>query len=145
MMETEYTSPWTYSISKKRYGYKITWKMIQFCTWIQIKIKEQCFYCCSTSRSLMSTKWHRHWEWHLCLCLALNVEFKSCLCDKVCRWLGEVRWFSPGTPISSTTNKTDRKDITEILLKVALNTITPIISIHIRFIIYISLVRDNHL
>ena len=29
-------------------------------------------------------------------------------------------WFSPGTPVSST-NKTDRHDITEILLKVALN------------------------
>jgi hypothetical protein len=33
------------------------------------------------------------------------------------------RWFSPGTPISST-NKTDHHDIAEILLKVALNTIT---------------------
>ena len=32
------------------------------------------------------------------------------------------RWFSPGTPVSSI-NKTDRHDITEILLKVALNTI----------------------
>jgi hypothetical protein len=32
------------------------------------------------------------------------------------------RWFSPGTPFSST-NKADRHDITEILLKVALNTI----------------------
>jgi hypothetical protein len=32
------------------------------------------------------------------------------------------RWFSPGTPVSST-NKTDRYDITEILLKMALNTI----------------------
>jgi len=31
-------------------------------------------------------------------------------------------WFTPGTPVSST-NKTDRHDITEILLKVALNTI----------------------
>ena len=31
-------------------------------------------------------------------------------------------WFSPGTPVSST-NKTDRLDIAEILLKVALNTI----------------------
>jgi hypothetical protein len=31
-------------------------------------------------------------------------------------------WFSPGTPVSST-NKTDCHDITEILLKVALNTI----------------------
>jgi len=33
-------------------------------------------------------------------------------------------WFSPDTPISST-NKTDHHDITEILLKVALNTIDP--------------------
>jgi hypothetical protein len=32
------------------------------------------------------------------------------------------RWFSPGTPVSST-NKTDQHDITEILMKVALNTI----------------------
>jgi hypothetical protein len=32
-------------------------------------------------------------------------------------------WFSQGTPVSST-NKTDRHDLTEILLKVALNTIT---------------------
>jgi hypothetical protein len=33
------------------------------------------------------------------------------------------RWFSLGTTVSST-NKTDHHDITEILLKVALNTIT---------------------
>jgi hypothetical protein len=32
------------------------------------------------------------------------------------------QWFSPGTPVSST-NKTDCHDITEILLKIALNTI----------------------
>jgi hypothetical protein len=32
------------------------------------------------------------------------------------------QWFSLGPPVSST-NKTDRHDITEILLKVALNTI----------------------
>jgi hypothetical protein len=31
---------------------------------------------------------------------------------------------SPGTPVSST-NKTDHHDITEILLKVVLNTINP--------------------
>jgi hypothetical protein len=35
------------------------------------------------------------------------------------------RWFSPGPPVSST-NKTDHHDITEILLKVALNTIKQI-------------------
>jgi hypothetical protein len=33
--------------------------------------------------------------------------------DKVCQWLEAGRWFSPGTPVSST-NKTDRHDITEI-------------------------------
>ena len=44
------------------------------------------------------------------------------LCDKVCHWLAAGWWFSPSTPVSST-NKTDRHDITEILLKVALNTI----------------------
>jgi hypothetical protein len=46
------------------------------------------------------------------------------LCDKVCQWLAEGRWISPGTPISFT-NTNDRHDITEILLKVALNTIKP--------------------
>jgi hypothetical protein len=44
------------------------------------------------------------------------------LFDKVCQWLETGRRFSLGTPVSST-NKTDRRDITEILLKVALNTI----------------------
>ena len=39
--------------------------------------------------------------------------------DKVCQWLVTGRWFSP----VSSTNKTDRHDITEILLKVALNII----------------------
>ena len=37
-------------------------------------------------------------------------------------WLATGWWFSPGTSVSST-NKTDCHDITEILLKVALNTI----------------------
>jgi hypothetical protein len=37
--------------------------------------------------------------------------------------LRQVGGFSPGTKVSST-NKTDCHDITEILLKVALNTIT---------------------
>ena len=45
------------------------------------------------------------------------------LCNKVWRWLTTCRWFSPDTPGSSI-NKTDRHDITEILLKVSLNTIT---------------------
>jgi hypothetical protein len=43
------------------------------------------------------------------------------LCDKVCQWLETGRWFSPGTSVSSS-NKTDRHDITEILFNVALHT-----------------------
>jgi hypothetical protein len=43
------------------------------------------------------------------------------LCDKICQRLAAGLWFSP----VSTTNKTDRHNVTEILLKVALKTITP--------------------
>jgi hypothetical protein len=39
--------------------------------------------------------------------------------DKVYQLLSHGRWFSPGTPASSTT-KTGRHDIAEILLKVVL-------------------------
>ena len=39
------------------------------------------------------------------------------LCDKVCQWLSTDRFFPPGTAVSS-------NDRTEILLKVALSTIT---------------------
>ena len=47
------------------------------------------------------------------------------LCDKVCQSLATDWWFSPGTS-DSFTNKTDRQDklVTEILLKVALKTLT---------------------
>ena len=44
------------------------------------------------------------------------------LCDKVCQWLATGWWYSPRPPVYST-NKNDRHDITEILLKVELNTI----------------------
>ena len=52
------------------------------------------------------------------------------LCNKVCQWLATGRPFSPGTPVSST-NKANRHDITEILLKVALNTMTLTLKIKI--------------
>jgi hypothetical protein len=45
--------------------------------------------------------------------------------DKVYQLLAHGRWFSPGTPVSSTT-KTGCHDIAEILLQVALNTINQI-------------------
>ena len=51
---------------------------------------------------------------------------------QVYQLLAQIRWFSPDTP-SSTTTKTGRHDIAEILLKVALNTK---IQIHILSKIY---------
>ena len=33
-------------------------------------------------------------------------------CYKICQWLATIKWFSPGTPLSST-NKTDHHVITE--------------------------------
>ena len=45
------------------------------------------------------------------------------LCDKFHQWLATDRWFSPSTPLSSTDKTASRQDITEILLKVALNNI----------------------
>jgi len=48
---------------------------------------------------------------------------------EVCQWLAAGQWSSPCTSVSSI-NKTDHHDITEILLKVALNTITTILEGH---------------
>jgi hypothetical protein len=61
----------------------------------------------------------------------------STLCDKVCQWLAAGGWFSPGT-LASSTNKTDRHDVTEILLKVVLNTITitPILPLTLKNILH---------
>ena len=60
----------------------------------------------------------------------LKFEPRSCrcvldttLCDTVCQLLAIGWWFSLGTSVSSI-NKTDRHDIAEILMTVALSTIT---------------------
>jgi hypothetical protein len=65
-----------------------------------------------------SCKWEWIWEHTL---LRINILYKTRF-HKVCQWLATGRWFPPGTPVSST-NKTNLHDITEILLKMALNTI----------------------
>jgi hypothetical protein len=57
-----------------------------------------------TTTCVMNT-YHRSWRG----------ELDTTWSDKVCQWLAAGRWFSP----VSSTNKTDRHDITEILLKVA--------------------------
>jgi hypothetical protein len=61
------------------------------------------------------------------------------LCDKVCQWLATGRWFSPGPPVSPT-NKTERHDITEILLKVALSTIKQTNRCSTRFAMHVYMV-----
>jgi hypothetical protein len=63
----------------------------------------------------------RLWVWILLRQGVLNTT----LYDKVCQWLVTGRWFSLGTPVSST-NKTDCYYITEIYWKwcYKLNTIT---------------------
>ena len=55
-----------------------------------------------------------------------NLDRARCttLCDTVCQWIATDRWFSSG-PLVSSTNKADRHDIADILLKQALNTIKP--------------------
>ena len=79
--------------------------------------------------------WGPSWPWsygswiynYLCLSplmLWARISIRTrctTLCDKFCRWLAAARWFSSCPPVSST-NKTDRHDITEILVKVALGT-----------------------
>ena len=62
--------------------------------------------------------------------LWVRISFRWGELDKVCQWLAAGRWFSPGTPVSST-NKTDRY---EILFIVALNTITLTLNLKISFV-----------
>ena len=72
--------------------------------------------------------WIYNYLWNQCLSslmLWVRISIRArctTLCDKVCQWLATDRWFSSGPPVSSP-NKTDRHDITEILLKVTFNTI----------------------
>ena len=66
--------------------------------------------------------YHQYGEGSFRLCkLQKECNRLAAASDKVYQLLAHSRWFSPGTPASSTT-KTGRHDIAEILLKVALNT-----------------------
>jgi hypothetical protein len=58
-----------------------------------------------------------------CWCLLKKHVTVTTSCDKIWQSLVTGLWFSPGTPMSST-NKIVHHDIAEMLLKVALNTIT---------------------
>jgi hypothetical protein len=69
----------------------------------------------SSYKPITNTAWVRA---QLCK-LQKRVHSTPAASDKVYQLLAHDRWFSPGTPASSTT-KTGRHDIAEILLKVAL-------------------------
>ena len=73
-----------------------------------------------TTNCAISVYHHKSWEFKF---RSWRGVLNITSCDKVCHWLAAGLWFSPGTLVSST-NKTDCNDITEILLKVAVNTIT---------------------
>ena len=73
-------------------------------------------------KPITNTAWVRTW---LCK-LQKRCTRLAIASDKVYQLLVHGRWFSPGTPASSTT-KNGRHDIAEILLKVALNTKNQII------------------
>jgi hypothetical protein len=63
--------------------------------------------------------------------------------DKVCQLLVAGRWFSQGTPVSST-NTTDRHDIAEILLKVVLNTISLNQTLTVNMLRMLDMMVDIH-
>jgi hypothetical protein len=83
------------------------------------------------SWSSLYGSWFYNYLWNQCLSpLTLWVRIPlrwrvldTTVYDKVCQWRAAWGWFSPDTPLSFT-NKTDRHDIAEILLKVALSTNT---------------------
>ena len=95
----------------------------------------------------MTTPKRRSWSWsygnstydYLCnqyispLTLWGQTTLRRCvldttLCDEFCQWLVPGQGFSPSTPLSS-----DRHDITELLLKMALYTINKQTNCHVVF------------
>jgi hypothetical protein len=107
---------------------------------VRVRFLSDIFFCSSLSRIRTHTI-DKHLHANQCLSpLKLSVRIPlrrgvldTTLCDKVYQWLATGRWFSPAKPASST-NKTDRHDITEILLKVALNTINQTIKIRMQYL-----------
>ena len=131
------------------YTGKSTWELMLY-RWkhtrthfIQVKIFSKCWNDILTPFIFrgQSRSWSDgRWIYAICLSpLTLWVwiplrqgKLDTTLGDKVCQCLAAGLWFSLGTPDSST-NKTDCHDITEILLKVVLNTATvPLSSLHLK-------------
>jgi hypothetical protein len=82
------------------------WWSCSYCSWTYNYICNQCLSPLTL------------WVW---IPLSRGV-LDTTLWDKVCQWNAAGRWFSPDTTVFST-DKTDRHDLTDILLKVAFNSI----------------------
>jgi hypothetical protein len=92
-----------------------------------------CVVCSSSIYRFWLPLWYLQTLLRPLVSCGLTLKLRSCVnykkgctrlaaaSDKVYQLLAHGRWFSPGIPVSSTT-KTGRQDIAEILLKVALNT-----------------------
>jgi hypothetical protein len=74
--------------------------------------------------------YHKRWSWSYGSwiynylgnqCLS---PLRLCARYNICQWVASGQWLSPGAPLSPNKIKTPHHDITEILLKVALNSIT---------------------
>jgi hypothetical protein len=116
---TTRSQPWRPSnISKDKCEYKlhILWKL-EFLNLMATNWSGRIKKCGCNDNTLYSKQVLR------LTILSVYIKYDTTLCDKVCQWLAAGRWFSHGTLVSST-NKTGLHDITEILLKVALKTIT---------------------
>ena len=96
---------------------------------------------CSTSQELHPCPHLPSYDNYLCnqclspLMLWVPISIRArctTLCDKVCQWLATGLWLNSPSPLVSSTNKIDCHDMTEILLKVALNTITSYLQGHSR-------------
>ena len=120
------------------YDRMVIWK--SFNGELSAEFYAHCFFISKITMNSIKTEWPS-WPWsygswiytttyaicayHLWMLWVRILLRPRCttLCDQVCQWLAAGRWFSPDTPVSSP-NKTDRHDITEILVNVALNTMT---------------------
>jgi hypothetical protein len=86
--------------------------------WVQIPSREEQKF--DSSKNLILTLFGLIFRRIYIYIYIYSTTVKTATSDKVYQLLAQGRWFSPGTPASSTT-KTGRHDIAEILLKVALN------------------------
>ena len=107
----ETVGPHANNTKHKQITYNISYRNIQGPSWPWSYGRWIYNYLCNQCLSPLML-----WVW-----ISFRARCKT-LCDKVCQWLATGRWFAPG-PLVSSINKTDRHDITEILLTVALNTI----------------------